>query len=96
MHAGVPEMGAVDAWHDVLSSVEEMKLNGTPYCGGVADIAKFFDQLRRKLVYIMLSYAGMPNRILAAYKAFLENMLIYNCLAGGMGRPHVRKCGLPQ
>ena len=28
MHAGVPETGAVDAWHEVLTSLEEHKLNG--------------------------------------------------------------------
>ena len=43
MFAGVPEMGAVDAWHTVLTRLEELKLDGTPFCGGVADIAKFFE-----------------------------------------------------
>ena len=39
MHAGFPEMGAVDAWRKALTNIEEFKLNGTPFCGGVADIA---------------------------------------------------------
>ena len=39
MHAGVPEMGAVDAWHEVLTTLEEHKLNGKQFVGGVADIA---------------------------------------------------------
>ena len=30
MHAGVPEMGAVDAWHTALTNIEEFKLNGAP------------------------------------------------------------------
>lgn len=34
MHAAAPELGAVDAWHKALTDIEEMKLNGTPFCGG--------------------------------------------------------------
>ena len=43
MHAGIPEMGAVDAWHEV------------------SDIAKFFDQIRRDLVFRICKAAGMPT-----------------------------------
>ena len=96
MYAGVPEMGAVDAWHTVLTRLEELKLSGTPFCGGVADIANIFDQIRRKVVYTIARYAGMPSRILNPYSTFLENLLLYNCLAGGVGAPHQRKCGIPQ
>ena len=49
MHSGVPEMGAVDVWHEVLTTLEEHKLNGKQFVGGVADIAKFSDQIRRGL-----------------------------------------------
>ena len=31
MYAGVPEMGAVDAWHKALTDIEEHKLNGTHF-----------------------------------------------------------------
>ena len=96
MHAGVPEMGAVDAWHTALALIEQLKLDGTPFCGGVADIAKFFDQIRRKVVYIIARFAGMPTRIITPYSNFLENLLLYNCLAGGVGTPHSRPCGIPQ
>ena len=89
-------MGAVDARHKAPTDIEEMKLAGTSFCGGVADIAKFFDQIRRKVVYTMASHAGMPKNILVAYTAYIENLLLYNCLAGGVGRPHKRKCGIPQ
>ena len=27
MHAGVPEMGAVGAWHKALTDIEEMKMD---------------------------------------------------------------------
>ena len=87
MHAGVLEMEAVDAWHKALTNIEEFKLNAPPSCGGVAGIAKFFDQVRRGILYSMAVAAGMPPMILRAYKAYIENLLLYNCLAGGVGRP---------
>ena len=31
-----------------------------------------------------------------AYEAYLENLKVYNCLAGGMGTPYIRRCGIPQ
>ena len=39
----VREMGVGDAWHEALTRIEELKLEGKPFCGGVADIAKFFE-----------------------------------------------------
>ena len=96
MHAGIPEMGAVDAWIEMLTMTEELKLDGKDYCGGAADIAKFFDQVRRDLVYRIAEAAGMPRPILQAYRGYLENLLVYNCLAGGIGKPYKRRCGIPQ
>ena len=52
MFAGVPGRGAVDAWHEVLTTLEECKLEDNSYCGRVADIAKFFDQIKRAMLYI--------------------------------------------
>ena len=83
MYAGIPEMGAVDAWREALTTIEELKLDGKAYCGGVADIAKFFDQIRRAIVFQMAEAACIPPEVLAAYKAYIENLLLYNCLAGG-------------
>ena len=96
MFAGVPGRGAVDAWHDVLTRLEALKLDGEEYCGGVADIAKFFDQIRRPLVYKLAVAAGMPPKVLRAYKNYLENLTLYNALAGVMGKPYRKKCGIPQ
>ena len=96
MFAGVPEMGAVDAWYGVLLRLEQLKLEGSDFCGGVADIAKFFDQIRRQVVYHIARMAGMPERVLNPYAAYLENLQLHNCLAGGVGTSHQRKCGIPQ
>ena len=87
MHVGVPEMGAVDAWHEVLTILEDLKLNGKSFVGGVADIAKFFDQIRREMVYRVARAAGMPEQIARAYSSYFENLRIYNNLAGGLGPP---------
>lgn len=89
MHAGIPEMGAVDAWREVLTALEEHKLNGKHVVGGVADIAKIFDQTRRDLVYRTCKVAGMPTGVLQAYEAYIENLQVYNCVAGGMGTPYI-------
>ena len=96
MYAGVPGRGAVDAWHEVLTRIEAMKLDDKNYCGGVADIAKFFDQLRRPMLYRVAEAAGMPPKVLKAYKAYLEALIVYNVLAGRIGKPHRRKCGIPK
>ena len=83
MFAGIPEMGAVDAWMEVTATLENHKLDQTHCCGGTADIAKFFDQLRRSLVYRIAAASVMPEPVLTAYETYLENLLVYNCLAVG-------------
>ena len=88
MYAGVPGKGAADAWHVALTDVEEHKLKGEAFCGAVADIMKLFDMIRRSLVYKLAKAAGMPDRVLVAYMAYLENMQVYNCLARGRWAPH--------
>ena len=62
----------------------------------MADIAKFFDQIRRDLVYRTCEAAGMPTGVLRAYVAYREHLKVYNCVAGGMGTPYIRLCGIPQ
>ena len=81
---------------ETLSTIEDLKLEQKHYCGGTADIAKFFDQVRRQLVYKIAKAAGMPQPVLTAYMSYLENLYVYNCLAGGVGRPYLRRCGIPQ
>ena len=76
--------------------MEDLKLDQKHYCGGTADIAKFFDQVRRQLVYKIARAAGMPEPVLKAYMNYLDNLYVYNCLAGGVGRPYLRRCGIPQ
>jgi hypothetical protein len=85
MYAGVPGLGATDAWYEVLTKLEHHKLHDIGFCGGVADIMKFFDQILRNLVYKLAAAAGMPERVLTAYTNYLENMQVYNALAGGGG-----------
>ena len=44
----------------------------------------------------MCRAAGMPPGVLRAYEAYLKALKVYNCVAGGMGTPYVRLCGIPQ
>ena len=46
-----------------------------------------FDQIIRDIVYTMVAYAGMPKQVLNAYKDYLENLKLQNCLAGGSVPP---------
>ena len=62
----------------------------------MADIAKFFDHIRRDLVYRTCEATGMPAGVLRAYAAYVENLKVYNCVVGWMGTPYVRVCGIPQ
>ena len=82
MYAGVAQQGAADATYQVLSDVERMTLEGTSFCGGAADIFKFFDQILRPLAYMVLRLAGMPTRILSAYQRFLEELSLTMSLLG--------------
>ena len=86
MYAGVPGMGATDAWHEAAVLLEQHKLQDVGFCGGVADIAIFFDMIVRPLVYKLAEIAGMPKRILTAYTNFLEQMLVLNALEGRNGQ----------
>ena len=38
----------------------------------------------------------MPTGVLQAYETYIENLKVYNCVAGGMGTPYIRTCGIPQ
>jgi hypothetical protein len=53
MFAGVPNVGAEDAWYITALEMEHAQLSGIPASGGSADIHKCFDQLSRPL---LLSY----------------------------------------
>ena len=73
-----------------------MSLSDTAFCGGTADIMKFFDQIPRELVYEMCRIAGMPSRILHTYKVYQEGLKVRNSLAGTLGKPYKQKASLPQ
>ena len=92
----MPGQGATDAWYQALMDIEEMMLDGTAFCGGAADIHKFFDQIPRDLLYALAELAGMPKDILQAYKNFLENLKIYNGIGSSIGHKYTRRCGIPQ
>ena len=77
MFAGVEGKGAADAVYNTALRVED-------FAGAVADIYKCFDQIQRPLLYAILERAGMPKRILLAYRSFQETMEARNTVAGGL------------
>ena len=74
MYVGVPGNGATDVWYKVLLDIEQMKVEEQPFCGAAAEILKLFDQIVRDLVYKMASVAGMPKKVLGAYRRYVEGL----------------------
>ena len=96
MYAGISGQGAVDAWYNLLLELELTDLQGVPYCGGTADMQKFFDQIQRDILYRTAKIGGMPRHILRAYASMAESLQAHNSIDGCIGRPHTRRCGIPQ
>lgn len=96
MFAGIPGMGALDGWYQTAIQVELCKLLGIPYTGGAADIFKCFDQIHRGLLYHLATVAGIPNRVLTAYRNYHDKVLAYNAVAGALGQPYTKPASIPQ
>ena len=96
MFAGVPEIGADDAWWETALDLEEHNMTGTPFSGAGVDVFKCFDQIVRDLVYYLADVAGMPNKILNTYRRYQEALQTRNAVAGGLGTPYTRFMGIPQ
>ena len=94
--AGLPGVGAEDGWYCSSVEMEHAKLLGIPFLGGMVDIWKCFDQILRPLLYCLLSAMGCPLKVITAYISFQEAATYHNSVAGGLGKAHVRRCGIPQ
>ena len=55
-----PAKGVIDAWFALPLELELKDLQGTPYCGGTADIQQIFDPIQRDIIYKAAELAGMP------------------------------------
>ena len=88
--------GAEDAWFLLGLDCEVARLEGDSITGGSADIFKCFDQVQRRLFKRLLRESGCPDRIVEPYMRYLEQMQIYNSVAGTFGEPHKRLCSIPQ
>ena len=47
------------------------------------------------MMYKVAEAAGMPKEVLRAYQSYVEALVVYNVMAGGMGTPYSKKCGIP-
>ena len=68
MYAGIGGQGAEDAAYASAMLLEHCHLRNLDATGGAADIFKYFDQVNRELVYELLAKAGLPRKVLAAYR----------------------------
>ena len=96
LNAGVPGRGAEDAWYTRGIAIEYARCMGYAVSGGVVDIAKCFDQVSRLLVQSILLIGGMPRPVVGAYIRFHDNLLVYNMVAGNLGRPYKKRFSIPQ
>lgn len=96
MHAGVKGMGAQDGWYGTAVTAELAHVDHTHITGASADLHKCFDRIQRPLVYKIAAAAGMPPRILCAYKSFQEALTARNAVAGQMGEPYPKPTSIPQ
>ena len=96
MYAGVEGSGAEDAWWETALHIEHNASSAVPFSGGATDVFKCFDQICRPLLYYLATVAGIPRRILDAYRRYQENADIYNSLGLGLGKPRRRPNGIPQ
>ena len=83
MFAGGPGVGAEDAWYMTAIDNEHLWATSQEFSAGATDLFKCFDQLDRNLIYKLLETAGAPPQFINTYKAHLDNLDIYNAVAGG-------------
>ena len=55
IYARSDPQGAEYAWMDLAIDMEELKLGGTPFCGGTTDIEKLFGQVFTGLLMLTIS-----------------------------------------
>ena len=60
------------------------------------DIYKCFDQIVPLLVHTVCLMAGMPARVVLAYRRLMSRIKVVNCLALGVGLPYKKSCGIPE
>eukprot|EP00973_Karenia_brevis_P002624 357756-Karenia_brevis.AAC.1 len=96
MFGGMEGVGAEDAWYTTSLEKELCAVQNCPFVGGSVDLFKCFDPIVRPLLYIVLLISGLPFQILVPYINFLENLNLYNSVAGTLGQAHRHTCGIPQ
>ena len=89
-------VGTVGATYGVGIDMELMALEGTEQCGAAVDMAKYFDMVPREVVYKLMHAAGMPRKVVGAYKRFQEELRIRNTIGGALGNRYRARMGIPQ
>ena len=74
--AGVPGVGAEEAWYSTALDIEQRRSEGKQVTVGSIDVYKCFDQVVRKLVVGLAEKAGMPSKILRTYEGYVESKVI--------------------
>ena len=96
MFAGMPQVGADDAWYLTALEAEQALMANWAFIGGSVDLFKCFDQIVRGLLYFLLLLGVFPINILTAYANYHEAAQLMYVIHGTVGQPHTHPCGIPQ
>ena len=61
---------------ELAVEIELKHLRNDNFCGGTADIFKFFDQISKILLYTVARTTGLPDGVLWVYISFQENLSV--------------------
>lgn len=95
MFAGIAGAGAEEGWYLTRLDLELMQATGADITAGSIDVYKCFDQLARPIVVASARAAGMPTKILDAYEAFQEQLVIHNQKGHTIGTPRQHRYSIP-
>ena len=96
LFAGIPGRGAEDAWWTTSLNIEHATMLGLKGTGGAVDLSKCFDRINRSVAKFQLLAAGVPPTIVETYLKFQDKLLVYNSLAGGIGKAYRKPFSIPQ
>ena len=93
---GLRKLLGEECTYQIGTQIELAELTGKHIAGGAIDISKFFDQMPRQLIYMLVRCAGMPTPIVESYRRYQEALEMRNTVAGGVGKPYQKNVGIPQ
>eukprot|EP00969_Alexandrium_andersonii_P082256 3625240-Alexandrium_andersonii.AAC.1 len=96
LFGGFRGRSAGEASWTIAATLEKEASEGVSSSGLSTDVYKCFDQVPRTLIYQLALRAGAPIEVLRPWRAYLEGLQVFNCLASSAGLPYTKRVGIPQ